>query len=141
MKKRKWLTVAIVGLLAAGCARTVMHEGTHPPVTVPGPDTNVRLNNVSVLDDSLQGRIAVQGTDWQRTATGTLQVWAQLRNRTDYFMQVEVRTQFYDRNQAPVGKPSSWQRVMLSPNSMTTYRENSTGTDPAYYYIEIREGR
>ena len=141
MKKRVVLLMfALVGL-GVGCVRNVVQEGTYPPVMVPGPDTGVRFNNVSLVDSSLQGKIAIQGSGWSRTATGTAQLWVQVRNRTDYFMQVEARTQFFDAAKVPLEGPSAWQRLMLSPNTITTYRENSTGSDVAYYYVEIREGR
>ena len=141
MKMKRWFAVwAGVGLLA-GCTQYAVREGTHPPVTVPGPDTEVRYNNVSLLDDSLHGKIGIMSTGWNRTPTNTAQAWVQVRNRTDYFCQVEARTQFYDATQAPVDGPTAWQRVMLSPNSITTYRENSNRTDVAAYYVEIREGR
>lgn len=140
MKLKLTYAVAVLAL-AAGCTRTRITEGTHPPVRIDGADTGVRYNNVSLTDDSLQGKIAVQATNWSRTATGNAQVWAQLRNRTDFALQVEARTQFFDASKAPLGKPSAWQRVILSPNTITTYRENSTRPDTAFYYVEVREGR
>ena len=141
MKLKRTCFVMAVVALAAGCARTRVVEGTHPPVRIDGPDTGVRYNNVSLTDDSLQAKIAVQASNWSRTATGNAQVWVQLRNRTDYQLQVEARTQFFDASRAPLGDPSAWQRVILSPNTITPYRENSTRPDTAYYYVEVREGR
>jgi len=135
-------TLALIAVIAlSGCAPTVVTEGTHPPVLIPGENTNVRLNNVSLTDDALAGKVAIQGSGWQETDTGTAQVWVQIRNRTDYYLQLQCRTQFYDAQKAPLGQPSAWQRVMASPNAITTYRENSTHQGPGYYYVEIREGR
>ena len=125
----------------SGCARKIVAEGTHPPVLIPGPNTTARLDSVSLTDDSLQGKIAIQGSDSSRSDTGTVQVWVRIRNRTDYHMQVEARTQFYDADETPLAKPSAWQRLQLSPNTISTYRENSLGPDAAFYYVEIREGR
>lgn len=143
MRKRRemMLAVFVVGGLLAGCTRTVIREGTSPPVRISSENTGVRYNNVSLLDPSLEGKIAVQGSNWNRTATGNARVWVQIRNRTDFFMQVECRTQFFDNTKAPVGNPSAWQRLGLSPNAISTYRENSTDQNVAYYYVEIREGR
>ena len=102
----------------------------------------VRLNNAGITDDALRNKIAVEATNGRRTATDTLEVWMELRNRTDHPLQVECRVRWYDKNEAPVDVPSAWQRVYLGPNSLETFRESSTGVfNVAYYYIEIREGR
>ena len=108
---------------------------------VRGPDTEVRQNNVSILDQSVGAKVSIMGSGWNRTPTNTAQVWVQVRNRTDFFIQIECRTQFFDAARIPIEGPTSWQRVMLSPNTITTYRENSTRTDVASYYVEVREGR
>ena len=148
------LTAAAAALLPA-CETVNVREGPAPGVRVQdplAPYATVRMNSVAIVDKSLQNwhgdesgkrsKIAVEGTNAKRTATGTLQVWAMLRNRTDHPLQIEGRAQFFDESQAPLEGPTAWQRVSLPANSVATYRENSTHTDRvAYYYIEVREGR
>lgn len=120
-------------------------EGTKPGLRVEAPrfpETRVRLNNVGIVDDALRYKIAVEGTNSRRAATDTLEVWAELRNRTDHPLQVECRVRWYDSAQAPIEQPTAWQRVYLEPNSFETFREFSTDVyNVAYYYVEIREGR
>ena len=130
---------ALVAL--AGCTRTVVREGTKPPVHVPTENTSIRYNNASIVDLSIGNKIAVEASNWSRTATGTASVWVQLRNRTDHPLAVECRTQFFDVNGGPIEGPTAWQRVILGPNTTSPYRENSARTDVQYYYVEIREGR
>ena len=137
----RFLALVPLLILSGACTRTIIREGTVPPVHVEGADTGVRFNNASITDPSLRGKVAIQNTGSSRSATGTAQVWVQIRNRTDYAMQLEARTQFYDSHKAPIGKPSGWQRVVLSPNTIQTYRENSVSTDVSHYFVEIREGR
>ena len=149
---------AVVAVLALpACEKEIVNvrEGPAPGVRVRSglaPHANVRLNTVAIIDKSLQnwqgpqssrrGKVAVERTDAKRTDTGAVQAWALLRNRTDYPLQIEGRVQFFDESQAPIEGPSAWQRVFLPPNSVATYRENSTKTAGVkYYYIEIREGR
>lgn len=141
MKLKLSYVAAIVVVLGMGCTRMRIAEGTHPPVRIDTGNTGIRYNSVSLTDDSIQGKIGVEASNWSRTPTGNAQVWVQLRNRTDYMLQVEARTQFFDASKAPLGVPSAWQRVMLSPNTSTTYRESSARPDTAYYYVEVREGR
>lgn len=141
MKHLHLLLLLLSAALFTACTSWKVNEGTHAPVRVQTPDTGVRYNNAALTDDSLYGKIAVEATNWHKNPTGTAQVWAQLRNRTDYRLAVEARTQFFDTHGAPIDKPSAWERLFLAPNTITTYRENSTDPNVAFYYIEIREGR
>lgn len=120
-------------------------EGTKPPLRISDPnfpESQARLNNAGILDDSLKLKIAVEGTNSRRTATQTLEVWAELRNRTDYPLMLECRVRWYDATKAPVDEPSAWQRITLEPNGLAVYKEFSTAIyGISYYYIEIREAR
>lgn len=128
--------VFFVSLFVTGCAR----EGARPGVRVKDPNVGIHYNSVGILDKSL--KIAVESSNSKRSPTGTLKVWAVLRNRTDKPMQVEGRTQFFDGDKVPVEDPTAWKRIFLSPQSIGTYSEYSTNVkEVGYYYIEIREGR
>jgi len=142
-------------LFLSGCKTVDVREGPGPGVRVRDPQApyaGIRMNSVAIIDKSLEewygkpkekrGKIAVESTSARRTPTGTLEVWAVLRNRTDYPLQIEGRTQFFDRDEAPVEGPTAWQRVHLPPQGVATYKELSTKVQEiAYYYVEIREGR
>lgn len=87
-------------------------------------------------------KISIQQTQSDRTETGTMQVWTILRNHTNFPLQIEGRTQFFDSEKTPVEEMTAWQRVQLPPKSIGTYKVRSTLKDKAkYFYIEIREGR
>ncbi len=156
--ERAAIIAAVIAVAAlSGCSRTAVYvpEGPGPGVKVESelaPYATVRMNTVNILDKSLEdwqggekgkkGKIAVESTNARRTPSGTVEVWTVLRNRTDFPLQIEGRTQFFDRDQAPVEGPSAWKRVFLPPNSVATYKETSTKVmEIGYYYIEIREGR
>lgn len=153
-KTVRCLSLPAILLLLTACDTLTVKEGPAPGVRVRderAPYATVRMNTVNVLDKSLQdwqvgmpkkGKLAVEATDSRRSETGTLEVWAVLRNRTDYPLQLEGSVQFFDENQAPVEGPTQWHRIYLPPQAVTSYREVSTKVhEPAYYYIEIREGR
>lgn len=149
----RYLAIPFALALLVGC--TAVREGAAPAIRVQdasAPTAKVRLNTVNIIDDGLQSwqgkeadrwsKIAVESTNSRRTATGTLEVWGVLRNRTDYPLQVEGRTTFFDQYEVPIEEPSGWRRVLLPPNGISAYKEFSTRTDEvAFYYIEIREGR
>lgn len=155
--------IFFIGMVSTlGCSTVALNEGPAPGVKVktPSGEDILRMNSVAILDKSLQkwyvyensltgpreygkvGKIAVESTGTRRSQTGTIEAWALLRNRTDYMLQVEGRVQFFDAAKAPVEGPTAWQRVILPPNSVSTFKEFSTNVmDIGYYYIEIREGR
>ena len=132
-------------ILAAACAEYDVREGSFAPVRVRDenlPGTQVRWNNVSLLDRSIKHKIFVEATNSRRTPTGTLEVWALFRNRTEYPLQLEARASFYDANKAPLEGPTAWQRIYLPANATGNYSEIfSTVIDIGYYNIEVREGR
>ncbi len=141
--------VYLLLLAFAGCTPQALLGGGVPSQRTEnqGSLTN-RLNTVTIVDNALLGgpgkldRVSVESSSSHRTPTGTLEVWAVLRNMTDYPMQIEGRTQFFDRDQVPLAAPTSWTRVHLPANSTATYRGLSTHADEVgYYTVEIREGR
>jgi hypothetical protein len=152
----------------SGCEEDVSRrwEGPAPGVKVDDPTqpyATIRYNTAVILDKSLQdwsykpkkflfweteedrrnvGKIAVESTGSKRTPTGTLEAYAVIRNRTNYPLQIEARTTYFDQDKVPCEQPTAWQRVFLQPNAVNTYKECSTKVqEVAYYYIEIREGR
>lgn len=149
-KRGLLLLVFVSGLSAAACTKVIINEGGAPGVNA--PQVGLRLNSVTIIDNGLQfwegkdedrwTKLAVESTNSRRTPTGTLEVWGVLRNRTDFPLQVEGRTTFFDQQQVPIEGPSAWQRLQLQPNSVAAYREYSIATSSvAYYRIELREGR
>ncbi|PRB82067.1 hypothetical protein [Pseudomonas sp. MYb185] len=144
------LTLVLAASLASvGCSGIDRNEGPRPAVRIVderAPNQRLNLDTVVILDKSLQdrktGKLAVENSGARRTATGTVEAYAVIRNRTDHPLQIEGRTQFFDSMGIPLGVPSQWQRLYLDPQSINGYRELSTGTgEVAHYYIEIREGR
>jgi hypothetical protein len=135
--------VAACVLVGSGCL--AVNEGTHRAKSVPSGkyyQTGIYWNNFVLTDDAISRKIAVEDQGSRRTATGTLQVWATLRNRTNFRLQVEVRVQFFDADKQPLEGPTAWQRLALPANTIASWQENSIGTTQvAYYFGEIREGR
>jgi hypothetical protein len=156
--------LTIAGLFAAiflaSCAVMDIREGASPGIQIGDEYTRPRMNSVAILDQSLQisyvyenlftgakeyghiGKISVESTGSRLTPTGTLETWAVLRNRTNWPLQLECNVQFFDSNNVPVEGPTAWQRVMLSPNEINSYKEfSASATDVAFYYIQVREAR
>lgn len=125
--------------LACASSRTYVTEGTRIGTRVDDPATEARLNRAAFLTKGLERRVSVQRTDTGRTAANALEVYAVLRNRTDFVQKVEWRVSWYGPGRIPNEEPSSWQALILQPNAIETVRMCSTTVDASYYYIEIRE--
>lgn len=145
---KKIIAAAWVLSLLAAC-QSPNPEGAQLAVRVDdsrAANARVQYDQVVILDKSLQsakaGKLAIETQGTRRTATGTLNVVVQVRNRTDFPQVIEARTSFFDGGFAPTENPSGWNRVHLPPNGVATYQENSLGTaNVAHYYVEIREAR
>jgi hypothetical protein len=110
------------------------------------PGARIQYDQVVILDKALQnsqnGKIAVEAQGGRRSPTGTLSVLVQLRNRTDFPQTLEARAHFFDGGFAPVEKPSAWSRIPLEANGVGSFQESSLGSNSvAHYYVEIREAR
>lgn len=142
-----FLSSALFTLTA--CAGVDRNEGAQPGTRISderAPNARVNLDTVVILDKALQdrrsGKLAIERSGARRTETGTLEVFAVIRNRTDHALQIEGRTQFLDDLGVPVEAPSQWKRLYLDPQSVNGYREFSTRVNGvAHYYVEIREGQ
>jgi hypothetical protein len=108
----------------------------------PSPLIEMPLNSVNITDFNVINKLFVRQVRAQRTATGTVAVAATVVNCTDYPLNIEARTQFFDAGQATSEPISAWKRVHLQPRTYNEYRESSIGTATAQYYlVEVKEVR
>ena len=133
----------------SGCAtEQVIFEGAQPGMAVNdarAPNATLQMNRVVIVDRNLQteqsSKLAVERAGAASTPTGTMKVFATIRNRTTFPQQIEARVQFFDRNKIPVEGPSAWERIFLDPQSIGNYVTSSARSDVSHYYVEIREAR
>jgi hypothetical protein len=112
---------------------SLLPQGQSPLIEMP-------LNSVNITDFAIINKVYVRAVNARRTPTGTVEVYSQIINCTDFPLNAEARVQFYDSAQAPSEPVSAWKRFPLAPRTSNTYRENSVGTGSAQYYmIELRE--
>lgn len=146
------ITVLAASLLTA-CSSTDQYSGIHPVQRTSNTEMNSivfvdhKLNR-TVITKSLLGershttiKVDVESSGVRQTATGNTEVWAVLRNRTDYDLQVQGMTSFYDAGSAPLDDRSNWKRVYLPANSTALYKEVSVNQQAKYFVLELREGR
>lgn len=143
---KAFAAAACISLLA-GCANhaadsTKLIERTAPVTmnSVVFTDYNLKRTwSGGLFGDGERYRLSVVQHGQRPTATGTTEVYAVLRNHTDYDYQIESRTQFFDQDGVPTDVKPTWQRSTVPANSIATYRELSTTTQPVQYRVEVRE--
>lgn len=86
-------------------------------------------------------RLSVEKHGVSRTDTGTSEVWAILRNHTDYPYMVEARTTFYNQDGMPMDANPVWKRVSVPANALATYKEKSITTEQLQYRVEVRQAK
>ncbi|RAU21524.1 hypothetical protein CU669_12550 [Paramagnetospirillum kuznetsovii] len=113
------------------------------PAMVPGESSPLKempMNSVNITDPAIMNKLYVRSIAARRTATGTVEVVAQVVNCTDFQQTAEARTQFYDSTGVASEPVSAWQRLHLSPRTSSAYRELSMGDKTVDgYMIEMRE--
>ena len=113
------------------------------PAMVPGENSPLKempLNSVNITDEAILNKLYVRAINARRTATGTVEVVAQVVNCTDFPLNAEARTQFYDNAQIPSEPVSAWKRVHLPARTSNLYNEFSMGAQSVdAYLIEMRE--
>lgn len=143
-------SLTAVGLalsLLAGCSYlpsdSTKLTGRTAPITMNSVVfTDYDLNrtwNRGIFGDGERYRLSVVQHGQRPTTTGTTEVYCVLRNHTDYDYQIEARVQFFDQDGVPTDAKPIWQRTTVPANSISTYRELSTSTQPLQYRVEVRE--
>ncbi|WP_203299332.1 YcfL family protein [Marinobacter sediminum] len=144
----KFLAVAAIGLsVTTGCAyksadSTELTERTAPVTMNSVVFTDYNLKRTwtgGFFSEGERYRLSVVQHGQRPSATGTTEVYAVLRNHTDYDYQIEARTQFFDQDGVPTDVRPTWQRTTVPANSLSTYRELSATTQPLQYRVEVRE--
>lgn len=136
-RRARWALLLALGVLALGASACMPQEGAY--VARHHRTYEVPLNNVGLADQGLSRRLAVENQGSALSAANTLEVWVELRNRSDARQAVSARTRFYDADRRPL-EATQWTRLFVEARALTNYRALATRRDAAYYYVEIQEG-
>lgn len=146
--------IVLLALIIAGCQSTQDgFAGSHPEQRT----QELTMNSIWFIDHSLNRtevtrglrgpvardtvKVTVERSGIRDSDAGNMEVWALLRNRTDYDLQVEGKASFFDAGQAPLSDETMWRRVFLPANGTAMYNEQSIHMDANYFLLELREGR
>ena len=132
------LPAAVAGLvLLAGCA-------TEPGPFTPQDTTRYTLENTEkfiLLDKPTQVSVTFTGAIESRTADGRLEVVANVKNRENRRIQVQINCVFKDDQGFSTGDETPFQTLILAENSTEAVRFTAMNTLAKKYTIRVRQAR
>lgn len=129
-----WLAVAL--LIGTGCAT---HEGVYSPQST----TEHNYENTEkfvLMDAGTQRSITANTLQENRLPDGRLDVAANVRNRENRRIQVQVNCEFKDAHGLTLDA-TPWQTLVLTENGQETIRFASMNSQASRYTIRIRQAR
>ena len=129
------LTVATV-LAVAGCKS---HEGAYAPVNA-NMGTLENQANFVLLDPGAQRSVTCSGLQQTTLPDGRLQVAANVRNRENRRIEVQINCEFKDEQGFSVDS-TPWQTLILTENGQETVTFVSMNAQAKKYTVRVRQAR
>lgn len=151
--KTHLLLVSLSSLILAGCAptREALHDSTQTVVTghmggayQPRNTDKYDLENkdpVALMDRRVQRSITVSDLIQGVSPEGRLKIQANLRNRLERPIQVQVSCVFKGPDGFSTGDETPWQNVLITENAQETVSYVAMNTAATKFTIRIREAR
>lgn len=141
MKKNLLTLVALaaVALAFTGCETAVVDRGAYLPLNTTVNDVENRAGIV-LLDKRVQNSVTCPGIQETRLPDGRLQVAAQLRNREERRIQVQVNCEFKDAQGFTIDS-TPFQNVFFDSNSQETVRFIAMNEKAVRYTIRVRQAQ
>jgi hypothetical protein len=121
--------------ILAGCA----HGGAYAPVNTTKFDLENRANFV-LMDPGAERSVTCSGLQQTTLSDGRLQVVANVRNRENRRLQVQINCEFKDVQGFPVDS-TPWQTLFLTENGQEGVQFVSANTKASKYTVRVREAR
>lgn len=138
MKNKYSKLLALAGCaLLAGCA-------TEPGPFAPQDTTKYTLENTEnfvLLDKPTQNSITCTGLQQRPLADGRLEVVANVKNRENRQIQVQVNCVFKDAQGFSTGDETPFQTLILAENSTEAVRFTAMNTLAQKYTVRVRQAR
>lgn len=121
--------------LAAGCS--------HGPYA-PKDTTKYTLENTDkfvLMDKNVQYSVTSTGIQQRINSDGRLEVVANIKNRENRRIQVQVSCIFKDEQNFSTGDETPWQTLILGENTTEAVNFKSMNTSARNYTIRVRQAR
>ena len=124
-------------LLAGGCAR---HEGAYAPVHSPHADLENQSKFV-LLDSATRDSVTSSGLQERILEDGRLEVIANVRNRLNRRIEVQINCVFKDARGFPIQDDVPFRTLILTENAQEGVRFVSAVPGADTYTIRVRQAR
>ena len=128
---------------ALTAAAAVLTGCESPGAKLPVDTTKYGYENISnfvLMDSGAQRSVTSSGIQENRLADGRLEVAANVRNRENRRIQVQINCEFKDA-QGFVVDSTPWQTLILTENGQETVRFASLNNQASKYTVRVREAR
>jgi len=133
----KLLLLTALSVVLSGCKTS--ETGALPPVNTTKFDTENKSNFV-LMDRGAQRSVTCSGIQQTTLPDGRLEVAANVRNRENRRLDVQVNCEFKDE-QGYVVDTVPWQTLILTENGQETVRFTSMNAQAKKYTIRVRQSR
>ena len=128
-------TAVTLMLTAAGC----QHEGAYPPVNTTQYNLENQANFV-LMDPGAQRSVTCSGIQQTTLPDGRLRIAANVRNRENRRLQVQIQCEFKDEQGFALDS-TPWQTLILTENGQETASFDSMNSQAKKYTVRVREAR
>jgi len=125
-----------LGIVGTGCKT---ETGALPPVNTTQYNTENRLHFV-LMDKATQRSVTCTGIEQKVLPDGRLEVAANIRNRENRRIQVQVNCEFKDEAGFTVDA-TPWETLILTENGQETVRFTSMNNRAKTFTIRVRQAR
>jgi uncharacterized protein YcfL len=128
---------ALTAGLLAGCQ-------TEPGPYLPQDTTKYTIENTEkfiLMDRPTQVSVTCTGLQERTNADGRLEVVANVKNREDRRIQVQVRCVFKDENGVSTGDETPWQTLILGENATEAVHFTAMNAAARKYTVAVRQAR
>jgi hypothetical protein len=129
------LATASLMLAAVGCH----HEGAYQPVNTTQYNLENQANFV-LMDPGAQRSVTCSGIQQTPLPDGRLRIAANVRNRENRRLQVQIQCEFKDEQGFALDS-TPWQTLILTENGQETATFDSMNSQAKKYTVRIREAR
>lgn len=133
------LAALAAGLLFAGCETTPTDTGAYVPVNTLVNDRE-NYDNIVLLDRRVQDSVTCSGIQQRTMDDGRLSIVANIRNRENRRIQVQINCVFKDPQGFPTeGEETPFRNLILTENAQEPVQFLAMNNKAARYTIRIRE--
>lgn len=117
---------------------------TQPGPYAPQDTTKYTLENTDtfvVMDKQVQYSVTCTGIQQRTTADGRLEIVANVKNRENRRIQVQISCVFKDAQGFSTGDETPWQTLILGENTTEAVRFTAMNNQAQRYTVRVRQAR